>query len=307
MDRFEVMSILVLTAEKGSFTAAARALGMPLPTLSRKVSEFEAHLGTRLLLRSTRRLALTDAGSAYVAAARRILEQVEEAERIAVGEYSAPRGELVLTAPVLFGRLHVLPIVTDFLAAYPEINVRLLLSDRNLQLVEDHVDLGVRIGALPDSSLIATRVGAMRTVVCAAPALLARHGEPRRPEALTALPCVSFDLGDPPASWSFRDPSAGATSDVRVRPRLVTSTAETAVAAAVGGTGFTRVLAYQCAEAVGAGDLRPVLSDFEVELQPVHLIHAPRGALPLKMRVFLDFTADRLRRSLADGDGLSVG
>jgi DNA-binding transcriptional LysR family regulator len=153
MDRLEAMSILLLTVEKGSFSAAARELRIPLPTVSRKVSELEAHLGTPLLIRTTRRLSLTEAGTAYVAAAKRILEEVNEAERIAAREFITPRGELVLTAPMLFGRLHLLPIVTEFLVTFPEIDVRLVLSDRNLHLIDDHVDMAVRIGGLPDGSV----------------------------------------------------------------------------------------------------------------------------------------------------------
>ena len=171
MDRLEAMAILLRVADRGSFSAASRELGVPLPTVSRKVNELERHLGTRLLVRTTRKVALTDAGATYAASARRILEEVDETERVAAGEFQVPRGELILTAPVFFGRLHILPIVTDFLAAFPEIDVRLVLSDRNLHLIADHVDMAVRIGTLPDSRLMATRVGTMRTVVCATPCL----------------------------------------------------------------------------------------------------------------------------------------
>ena len=156
MDRFEAMGLLVSVAEAGSLSAAGRKLGMPLPTVSRKISELEAHLNTRLLIRSTRRLALTDSGAAYVAAAKRILDEVAEVERAASGEHTAPRGDLVITAPVVFGRLHVLPVIADFLARWPEINVRLVLADRNLHLIDDHIDIAVRI----DTS----RCGAQRGV-----------------------------------------------------------------------------------------------------------------------------------------------
>lgn len=299
MDRLDAMAILLRVAETGSFSAAGRALRVPLATVSRKVGELEAHLGTRLLARTTRRVALTEAGAAYVASARRILDAVEEAERAAAGAFAAPRGELVLTAPVLFGRLHILPIVADFLAAYPEINVRLPLTDRNLHLLDDHVDMAARIGALPDSSLVATRVGVMRTVVCASPALLARHGEPARPEDLAGLPCVAFDTAAAAPAWSFRGAGGEAAFSVPVRPRLAVSTAEAAVWAATRDVGATRVLHYQCADAVRAGALRIVLPGFEVAPVPVHLIHAGRGALPFRMRLFLDFATARLRERLA--------
>jgi len=193
MDRLEAMSLLVAVAQAGSLTAAGRKLGLPLPTVSRKISELEAHLNTRLLIRSTRRLALTDAGAAYVAAAKRILDEVSEAERAASGEHASPRGDLVITAPIVFGRLHGLPIFAEFLARWPEINVRLVLSDRNLHLIDDRIDVGVRIGALADSALVSTRVGAVRRVVCGSPAYFAAHGVPKRPEDLAALTAVIFD------------------------------------------------------------------------------------------------------------------
>ncbi|TIT75955.1 MAG: LysR family transcriptional regulator, partial [Mesorhizobium sp.] len=172
MDRLDAMSLFVATVEAGSLSAAARRAGVPLATVSRKLSVLETHLKTRLLNRSARRLTLTDAGQSYLAACRRILEEVSEAERAAAGEYSSPTGELVITAPVVFGRLHVLPVVTAFLAAYPDVDIRLTLSDRITQLVEEHIDLAVRIGELPDSAMVAMRVGSIRRVVCASPAYL---------------------------------------------------------------------------------------------------------------------------------------
>src|SRR5271155_2126920 len=193
MDRLEAMSLLVAVAEAGSLSAASRKLGVPLPTVSRKISDLEAHLRTRLLTRSTRKLALTDSGTAYVAAAKRILDEVSEAERAASGEHAAPRGDLVITAPVVFGRLHVLPVIAEFLARWPEINVRLVLADRNLHLIDDHIDIAVRIGALAESALAATKVGSVRRVVCGSPAYFAAHGVPKRPEDLSALSAVTFD------------------------------------------------------------------------------------------------------------------
>ncbi|MFO1236532.1 MAG: LysR family transcriptional regulator [Alphaproteobacteria bacterium] len=299
MDRFEAMSLLLRVVERGSLSAAGRELGVPLPTLSRKLSDLEALVGARLLIRTTRRLTLTDAGVAYVAAARRIVEQVEEAERAASGEFLTPKGELVVSAPIHFGRLHVLPVVIAFLGAHPLIDVQLHLSDRNARLVDDHIDMAVRIGALADSAMMATRVGSMRTVVCASPGLLAAHGEPASPAALSDMPCVSFERMATAQTWRFRDPSGGPAMDLPVRPRLTVSTAEAAVDAAVAGVGVTRVLRYQAAEAIAGGALRIVLADFEVEPLPVNLVHAGRGLMPLKMRSFLDFAAPRLRAALA--------
>lgn len=298
MDRLDAMKILLRVVDRGSFSAASRELDIPLATVSRKVSELEGHLKTRLLVRTTRKVSLTDAGATYVASARRILDELDETERVAAGEFQVPRGELLVTAPVFFGRLHVLPIVTEFLAAYPEINVRLLLSDRTLQLVDEHVDLATRIGPLPDSSMVATRIGSMRTVVCASPAFLAAHGTPRAPAELTELACVNFESLSPTAAWSFRGGKSKRSTDVLIRPRLSVSSAEAAVGAACRGAGVTRVLHYQCADAVRDGALRILLAKFEVEPLPVHVLHVARDALPTKTRVFLDFATNRLRETL---------
>jgi DNA-binding transcriptional LysR family regulator len=300
MDRFEAMSMLVTVTETGSLSAAARALKVPLATLSRKITDLEALLGTRLLIRTTRKLTLTDAGMAYVAAARRILEQVEEAEREAAGEFTTPKGQLVITAPILFGRLHVLPAVADFLVLYPEINIRLVLADRNLDLIDAHLDMAVRIGKLPDSSMVTTQVGVMRRVVCASPALLAARGVPRTPDDLQNLPCVAFDAPMDMFGWRFKASASGPTAplEVPIVPRLSVTTTEAAAEAAIRSVGVTRLLHYQVAEAVEADALRIILGAFEPDPAPVNLIHASRGQMPLKMRRFLDFAAPRLRDAL---------
>ena len=242
MDRLEAMSLLVAVAEAGSLSAAGRKLGVPLPTVSRKISDLESHLNTRLLTRSTRKLALTDSGAAYVAAARRILDEVSEAERAASGEHAAPRGDLVITAPVVFGRLHVLPVIAEFLSQWPEINVRLVLADRNLHLIDDHIDIAVRIGALADSALVATQIGAVRSVVCGSPTYFAAHGVPQRPEDLAALIAVTFDALSSPQPWIFRDPKSKRELRAPVRSRLSVNTAEAAIDGAAAGLGVTRVL-----------------------------------------------------------------
>jgi DNA-binding transcriptional LysR family regulator len=297
MDRLEAMSMLVAVTEKGSLSAAGRALQVPLATVSRRISDLEALLGTRLLIRTTRKLTLTEAGAAYVAAARRILEEVEEAGRAAAGEFNVPKGELVVTAPVMFGRLHVLPVVADFLAEFPEIRVRLLLNDRNVDLIDDHVDMAVRIGRLPDSSMVATQVGAVRMVTCASPAVLAAHGTPRKPADLLRLPCISIDVPAPTPSWRFRAPGHGAAIDVPVQPRLAVNAPEAAAHAAIRGVGVTRQLHYQVADAIKRRELKILLARYEPEPLPIHLVHAARGHMPLKMRRFLDFAAPRLRNS----------
>jgi DNA-binding transcriptional LysR family regulator len=301
MDRLDAMSIFVAAVETGSFSAAGRKLDVPLPTVSRKVSELEAHLKARLLVRSTRKLSLTEAGIAYLAACKRILDDVGSAERTAAGEYSAPRGDLVLTAPIVFGRLHVLPIVCDFLARFPEINVRLVLSDRNAQLVDDQIDMAVRIGTLPDSSLVATRVGSVTYVVCASPDFLAAQGTPKTPQDLARLPCVTLDSVAGGAAWTFTSPEAGRNLSIDVRTRLSVNTAEAAIDAAIAGAGLARVLSYQAARSVEAGKLKRVLRKFEGDPLPVSLVYAGQGHLPLKLRSFLDFAAPRLKALLANG------
>ena len=302
MDRLDAMSVLVAVVETGSFSAAGRKLNAPLPTISRKVSELEAHLETQLLIRTTRKLTLTDAGAVYIAACKSILEQVAEAERSASGEYMAPRGELVVTAPIVFGRLHVLPAITEFLKNYPEIDVRLLLSDRNVHLIDDHVDLAVRIGALADSSMVATRVGAVRWVVCASPAYLAATGTPKVPVDLSALACISFGALVSPTSWSFTAVKARTERTVPVHSRLSVNTAEAAIDAAVAGVGVTRVMSYQAATAVAEGKLKIVLADYEPEPLPVNLVYLEQNLLPRKTRAFLDFVAPRIRDSVAKVD-----
>lgn len=298
MDRLEAMTILLRVADRGSFSAASRELGVPLATVSRKVSELEAHLDTKLLVRSTRKVALTDAGALYATAAHRILEDIDETERRATGEFRAPRGELVVTAPTLFGQLHVLPVVTEFLSDYPDINVHLVLSNQNLRILEDHIDVAVRIGALPDTRSVAIRIGAMRIVVAASPNLLAAHGAPSTPAELTALPCVNFEFLSPAATWPFRMQGSPSIADVPIAARLTVSTAEAAVWAAREGVGATRVLHYQCADAVRKGALTIILDAFELEPLPVHLLYAGGRALPSKTRAFLDFTAARLKERL---------
>ncbi len=299
MDRLEAMSILLTVVETGSLSGASRKLRMPLPTVSRKLSDLEAHLKAQLLVRSTRKLTVTSAGAAYIAASKRILEQVNDAEHAAVGEFVSARGELVVTAPIFFGRLHVLPAINRFLDDFPEINIRLVLSDRNVDLIGDQVDLAVRIGALADSSMVATRVGAVRRVVCGSPAYFATHGTPKRPEDLSSHAAVNFDMMGSSAYWDFTVAGPKTAQSVPIRSRLATNTAEAAVDAAIAGVGVTRVLSYQSAQAVTEGKLDVVLARFEPAPIPVHLVHAERSHQPLKMRAFLDFVVPRLRERIA--------
>jgi DNA-binding transcriptional LysR family regulator len=296
MDRLAAMRVFVEAVDQGSLSAASRTLVLPLATVSRRLSELEAHIGTRLLTRSTRKLALTDAGLAYLAACRRILEEVDDAEREAAGEYSTPRGELVITAPVVFGRMHVLPLVTDFLRQYPDVHVRLVLGDRSLNLLDEHVDLAVRIGALPDSSLIALRVGEVRRVVCASPAYLHARGLPLHPDDLIGHDGVIFDGLPSPLSWLFRIDRAEVA--VPIRSRLTVNSANAAIDAAMAGLGVTRVLSYQVAEAQRSGALQVVLQSYEPPPWPVHLVYARQGRLPVKLRAFIDAAAPALRERM---------
>jgi DNA-binding transcriptional LysR family regulator len=299
VDRLEAMATLVEAVDAGSLSAASRKMNVPLPTVSRKIADLESHLGARLLTRSTRKLTLTDAGAAYVGVAKQILEQVADAERAAAGEYRAPKGDLAVAAPIVFGRLHVLPLVTNFLTRYPEINIRLVLSDRNADLIDEHLDMAIRIGALSDSSMIATRVGVVRHVICASPSFLASNGVPETPSALAALPCISHDfLTVPSAAWPFREPGAKVDILAPVRVRLAVTTAEAAIDAAIAGIGVTRLISYQVAEAVARGALRIVLEQYERQPIPVSMLHAGPGMLPLKVRTFRDFAVPRLRAAI---------
>jgi DNA-binding transcriptional LysR family regulator len=297
MDRLESMSTLITAVEAGSLSAASRKLGMPLATVSRKVSELEAHLRTRLVNRTSRRLTLTDAGRSYLAACKRILDDIGEAERAASGEYAAPRGDLVVAAPIVFGRLHVLPVAIEFLKTYPDIDVRLTLADSVVNLQEHGVDLAVRIGELPDSSLVATRVGAIRRVICGSPYYFAARGTPMSPSDLARHDCITFHGLTSPEHWQFGEGKSALS--VPIHSRLTVNTAEAAIDAAIASVGVTRVLGYQAATALRSGALTLALENFELAPWPVSLVHAGQGLLPLKLRAFIDFAAPRLKARLA--------
>jgi DNA-binding transcriptional LysR family regulator len=297
MDRLDAMTVAVTVQELGSLSAAARRLRMPLPTVSRKVSDLEAHLNARLFNRSTRRLTLTDAGETYIAACKRILEDVRETEHTVSGEFSTPRGELVISAPIVFGRIHVLPVIAAFFHAYPEVTVRLSLSDRMVGLLEDHVDLALRIGELEDSRLIATRCGSTRRVVCGSPEYFSQHGTPKHPTDLASHAAVIFETVTSSNAWVF----AADRSDIAVsmRRQLIVNTSEAAIDAAIAGVGVTRVLSYQVEHAIKVGTLVAVLKRFEPNSLPISLVHDNQRRVPLKVRAFLDFAAPRLRARLS--------
>jgi DNA-binding transcriptional LysR family regulator len=291
------MGIAVMVQELGSLSAAARRLQMPLPTVSRKISDLEAHLNARLFNRSTRRLTLTDAGETYIAACKRILEEVRETEHTVSGEFTTPRGELVISAPIVFGRIHVLPVIAAFFQAYPEVTVRLSLNDRMVGLLDDHVDLALRIGELKDSRLIATRCGSTRRVVCGSPEYFSQHGTPKHPSDLSSHAAVIFDNVTSSNAWVF----AAGRADIAVsmRRQLIVNTSEAAIDAAIAGIGVTRVLSYQIEHAIKSGTLVAVLKRFEPESLPISLVYDNQRRVPLKLRAFLDFAAPRLRARLS--------
>lgn len=290
------MSVLLAAVESGSLSKASRKLGLPLPTVSRKVAELETHLKATLLIRSAKGLELTPTGRSYVAAAKAILEQVVEAERAAAGEYVEPKGDLMVTAPIMFGRLHVLPTVMRFLEVYPDVAVGLMTTDRVTHFLDDQVDVALRIGSLPDSSLVATRLGEVRRVVCASPEYLASNGIPATPEDLARHKVVSFESVSTAGSWAFwKD---GVETTATFRPRLSVNTIDAAIDAGLAGAGIVRAMSYQVAELVRSRRLEIVLAAFEPVPRPVHLVYAGQNRLPLKLRAFIDFMVPRLREQL---------
>jgi DNA-binding transcriptional LysR family regulator len=296
MDRLEAMSIFLAVVEAGSLSSAARRQKTPLATVSRKISELESHLQTKLFNRSTRKVVLTEAGSSYVVACKRILADVMEAERAASGEYAAATGGLTVTAPVGLGRAYLIPILAEFLKAYPEIDVELVLNDRIMSLPEEQIDVALRMGPLPDSSLMALRLGGIRRIFCASPTYLAARGTPRTPNDLVGHDCVSYPSLLSPDVWTF----AGDESNlaVRVHSRLVVSNAEAACDAARAGIGITAAFSYLVESALKAGTLTTLLDEFQPPAWPVSLVYMAGRFLPIKLRAFLDFAAPRLKARL---------
>jgi DNA-binding transcriptional LysR family regulator len=298
MDRLEGMSIALAVAEAGSLSAAARRQKMPLATVSRKVSELEAHLRTKLFNRSSRALVPTDAGLSYIAAAKRILADIAEAERVASGEYATPRGELSVSTLVALGRLCLQPILAEFLVTFPEVDVRLNLQDRTVDLLEEHIDVALRVGDLADSSLIAVRVGEIHRVACASPAYLKSRGMPKSPDDLSAHDCISYPPMQSPTRWRFRRDQTEYA--VPVRSRLVASNLESACDAACAGLGITVAFSYLVAQSIKSGQLLALLQDFQPPPQPVSLVYAPNRFMPAKLRALLDFAVPRLWTQFAD-------
>jgi len=299
VDKLESMTMVLEVARAGSLSAAGRAMRIPLATVSRRVSELEAYLGAQLFTRSSRRLTLTPAGETYVRSCQRIFDDLAEAERAVSGEYQAPRGGLTVTTPVAFGRLHFLPVATAFLKAYPQIDLRMHLTEVPLSLAEEKIDLALRIGPLSDSQLHARPIGEVRRVVCASPGYLADHGVPRVPEQLAGHACVTLQTIASVRTWTFRDQGRDVSQPVHTR--LSVNLTEAAIDAAVDGIGLVRLLEYQVAAEVRAGHLVVVLADYEPDPWPIHLVYLSQGPLPLKVRAFLDWATPRLKARLAAG------
>jgi DNA-binding transcriptional LysR family regulator len=286
MDRFEAMSVFVSVADLRGFAPAARRLRLSPSAVTRLVAALEEHLGTRLLQRTTRSVTLTDAGTRYLERARRILGDVTEAEGAAQVERTVPTGRLVVTAPSVFGRLHVAPLMGAFLRKFPAITGELSLSDRVVNLVEDGVDLAVRIGALEDSSYVARPVGLVRRVVVASPKYLARNGRPRAPADLARHSVIQFTAIDTTPEWRFI--VNGALVRASIAPRYVTNSADAAVGHAERGGGLAMVLSYQAAESVKAGRVEIVLQDVEPSPLPIQIVYPTTRLLSAKVRAFVE-------------------
>jgi DNA-binding transcriptional LysR family regulator len=296
VDRTEEWRAFVTVAGRRSFVEAARALRRSPQSVTRAVAALERRLGARLLARTTRSVSVTGSGERYLERGRRVLAELDALE--AAPDASAPlAGRLSITAPVLFGQLHVAPLVCAFLERHPALEARLLLLDRVVPLADEGIDLSVRIGALPDSSLRARLVGQVRWVVCASPAYLARAGVPRTPEALARHACISFDAGSPFADhWSFPRPGRR-DRGVAVRPRLVVNTAQAGIDSAIAGLGLVRVLTYQVARPLAEKKLRLVLESFAPAPVPIHFLQLP-GVPNRLASAFVEFAAERLRSRL---------
>lgn len=293
MDRFHLINVFVAVVDTNGFAGASRKLSMSPPAVTRAINELENHLGLRLLTRTTRTVRVTDAGERYVQDCRRILAEMVEADESVSGMHSSPRGRLTITAPVLFGGIHVTPIVTEYLTRYPEVTASCIFLDRVVNLLDEGVDVAVRIGELPDSSMQAIRVGQVRRVICASPDYLARNGIPTTPDKLHEHTVISASTVTPSSEWKLVN--NGVACNVRLQARMNTTTNDSAVAAAINGFGLTRLLSYQVADHLRTGKLKTVLPDYEQSPLPVHVVHREGRQVPKRVRAFLDLAIERLR------------
>ena len=294
MDRLQTMSVFVAVAEEAGFAPASRRLNMSPPSVTRAVSELEARLGARLLHRTTRSVRLTDAGEQYLADCRRILSEIDEADRHASGVHAAPRGTVSVSASAMFGRMILAPILLDLLDRYPEISITTLFVNRVVHLIDEGIDVVVRIGELPDSSLSAIRVGAIRRVLCASPEYFETRGRPNAPSDLTGHEIIDFVHSTPGGEWTFvKD---GASHAFRPRSRLRLNSADPAIAGAVDGRGITRVLSYMIAPQLRLRELEIVLDDYEPPAVPIHVLHKEPGQTSARVRAVVDHLAQSLRK-----------
>ncbi|WP_025131590.1 LysR family transcriptional regulator [Pseudomonas sp. PH1b] len=293
MDRFQEMQVFTCVAQEQGFAAAARRLNLSAASVTRAVAALEQRIGTQLLIRTTRSVHLSEAGQRYLEDCRRILAEIQDAEASAAGVHAQPRGQLTLTAPVLFGELFVTPVLVRYLQRYPQVRVNALLVDRVASMVEEGIDVAVRTGELPDSGQHSVRVGEVRRVVCAAPGFLAANGRPQHPDDLREAPVIAPSSIGQTRSWQFN--VAGQALSVRPEPRLLVSANQAAISAACLGLGLTRVLSYQVADKVAAGQLELVLEDFELPPLPIHVVYQGGRKAPARVRSFVDFAVQALR------------
>lgn len=293
MDRFHQMRVFVAVAEEHGFAGAARKLDLSPPAVTRAVAALEQHLGVKLLKRTTRHVRMTESGVRYYDDAKRILAELQVADDAVAGINTAPRGVLKVTAPALFGRLFVLPTVLEFLEQYADISIETLFLDRVVSLVEEGIDVGVRIGHLPDSNMRALLVGHVRVILVASPNYLAQNGIPRQLGELETQRLIVSRTGSFSSYWQFQ--AAGQETAVRVAPRLTVSTNDAAIASAKSGFGISRVLSYQAATELASGELKTILQEYEPAPLPVHIVHREDRSPPVKVRAFIDLLAEQLR------------
>ncbi|WP_166364820.1 LysR family transcriptional regulator [Pseudomonas akapageensis] len=297
MDRFQEMQIFLAVAEEEGFAAAARRLNISPPSVTRAVAALEERIGTRLLSRTTRSVHLSEAGQRYLEDCRRILAELDEAEEAAAGSYTMPWGQLTVTAPVLFGELFVTKVLAGYLDLFPAVHLNALLVDRVVNMVEEGVDVAIRIGNLQEAGQHAIKVGEVRQVVCAAPDYFARHGKPLHPEALSTANLVMPSSSQLLSNWQFVN--AGKVLNFRFEPRLVVTANKAAINVACLGWGITRVLSYQVASKVESGELEIVLEDFEPPALPIHVVYQKGNRVPAKIRTFVDFCVQQLSQDVA--------
>jgi DNA-binding transcriptional LysR family regulator len=297
VDRLTQMRTFVAVAEAQGFAAAARRLGVSPPVVTRLVASLEEELGVVLLERTTRKVHVTEVGQRYLMDCKRLLAELEDVEESVAGAHRAPRGLLSVTASIMFGRLFVAPILNDFLSHNPQVTARALLTDQVVDLMDEGLDVAVRIARLSDSSLTSVRVGAMRRVLCCSPGFLKRHGAPKSPRDLDDLRCVVFSSERSAPAWSFEQ--QGKPISYKTRPALLVNSSEVGIDAALGGACITRVLSYMIADHVRAGRLRLILQDYEPEPIPIHVVYREGRRAPARVRAFVDYLVPRLRRDPA--------